>query len=207
MKDEKGFTLIEAIVVIAVLAILAGTLVPLAIKNIEDSKLSAAQADVKAIVAAITNLNKDTSRYPHQPDSGDYLTNHLYVLYSGESISEPAYEFAGGGTSGFTGRREPMAHHLIRNKPNGTGTEYANWKGPYLAADRYDQWGMSYYITVIGYAHCISNYAWPYVWVISAGPDQKLTTSSHGSSNGMLSGDDIGLLIHQGDTSFPCDPD
>ncbi len=211
LVNTKGFTLMEAIVVIAVLSILAGALVPLAIKNIDDSKISAAKADVKAIAAAITNLRYHTGKYPHLPDSGDYYTNHLYLIYSGKQFAPPTYGFSD--TSGYTNtsRNDALFRHLIQNKPGATN-HYDNWEGPYLASDKLDPWGRSYLVTVIGYAHCLSNYEWPYVWVISAGPDTRLDTSarvggSHGAPDGQLAGDDIGLLIYQGSTQAPCRPE
>lgn len=211
INNSKGFTLIEAIVVIAVLSILAGALVPLAIKNIDDSKIAAAKADVKAIAAAITNLRYHTGKYPHLPDSGDYYTNHLYLIYSSKQFVQPTYGFSD--TSGYTNmsRNEPLFNHLIQNKP-GASNHYDNWGGPYLASDKLDPWGRSYIVTVIGYAHCLNNYGWPYVWVISAGPDTRLDTSasvggSNGAPDGQLAGDDVGLLIYQGSTSAPCQPE
>ena len=143
--------------------------------------------------------------YPHLADDGTYIDG-LYVLFSGETIREPTYNFSSGGTSGFTSKREPLAHHLIRNKPFGS-VKYSNWKGPYLASDKYDQWGHSYLITVIGYSHCVKNYSWPYVWVISAGPDGVLETSSYIGNSGVLVGDDIGFLIYTGSTQPPCEPE
>jgi len=61
---EKGFTLVELLVVIAIFGILAAIILPSAFKAIEKSKVAAAEADYRAIKAAVLNAYTDTGIWP-----------------------------------------------------------------------------------------------------------------------------------------------
>ena len=52
-SNKKGFTLVELIVVIAIMAILAAVLVPTITNKINDAKESAAKSDMSAVANAI----------------------------------------------------------------------------------------------------------------------------------------------------------
>src|SRR5713226_2030308 len=64
MKESRGFTLIEMVVVLAVIAILAAILVPIVTSYIERARVDAATNDVKKIAAAIIQFNTDTKVWP-----------------------------------------------------------------------------------------------------------------------------------------------
>ena len=70
MKRNGGFTLIEVIVVIAVVAILAAILTPSITRNIEDSKISRTKNEVQVIAAAIAGLYKDVGNWPYTNADG-----------------------------------------------------------------------------------------------------------------------------------------
>ena len=199
MKDEKGFTLIEAIVVIAVLAILAGTLVPLAIKNIEDSKLSAATEDVRTLSSALTNFIANTGEYPTRNNTG--AKNTLYALYSGNPANFPNDSTPGGYWTQDRVYDEPLRDHLIQNGgdryPAWDSNSRIGWHGPYIAKDGLDPWGNNYFVGVIGFWYNDTNPGSDYkeVWVLSAGPDADIQTAREDSE--IPSGsDDIGVIIY-----------
>ena len=79
---RRGFTLIEMIVVIAVIAVLASIITPMIAKYLEDSKISRAVSDVKMIGAAIGDFYKDNARWPIFIDPTIPLTesNSLLLL-------------------------------------------------------------------------------------------------------------------------------
>ena len=79
MRKEKGFTLIELIVVIAVIGILAAITMPNAFKAIQKAKIQKAMKDMKTIAAAAMQHYVDTGRWPppinNPPYGAGFLTN------------------------------------------------------------------------------------------------------------------------------------
>ncbi|OIQ10976.1 prepilin-type N-terminal cleavage/methylation domain-containing protein [Neomoorella thermoacetica] len=69
-RDQRGFTLVELLVVIAIIGILAAIIAPNAFKAIENSKVAAAEADYKAIKAAVLNFYTDTGKWPDSNANG-----------------------------------------------------------------------------------------------------------------------------------------
>lgn len=67
LKNKKGFTLIELIVVVAIIGILVALLVPSVNGYIEKAKIAVAQADVKAVDLAVTlaTLDAEVNATPH----------------------------------------------------------------------------------------------------------------------------------------------
>ena len=200
LEGSKGFTLIEAIVVISVLAILAGTLIPLAIKNIEDSKISATTEDTRTLASSVTNFISNTGRFPIRNGSG---SDQLLALYSGswsdlpqQSLPNGTFTSPGSGWSDGTWS-DSIFNHLVSNGgdryPAWNPSARSGWHGPYLAKNGLDPWGNSYLIGVIGFWYKDTNPTYDKVWILSAGPDRTVQTSNQVSS---LAGDDIGLIIY-----------
>ena len=56
-QNEKGFTLVELVVVIAILVVLAALMVPRIIGNVEDAKRASAIGDARTIASEIATYN------------------------------------------------------------------------------------------------------------------------------------------------------
>lgn len=185
-QRPSGFTLIEAAVAIAVVAILSGIVVPLVIKNIQDSQLARAKNDVQVIAAAVASQLKDTGARPSTAVSswadgsgsktwastaaatvgGVTLTSatpntftNLFCTAATSSVDNPQKLFFGATTT------------------NTKNSEFA-YKGPYLANDvaaKTDPWGNPYII--FGYSGTNAANNGP-IWVVSAGPNGLLSSGT-----------------------------
>ncbi|MCA9003370.1 MAG: type II secretion system protein GspG [Planctomycetes bacterium] len=71
---KSGFTLIEMIVTIAILALLAGIATPLVTRQVEKGRIARAQADCDAIVKAIYMYHVEFGKYP-SGSQGDATLN------------------------------------------------------------------------------------------------------------------------------------
>ena len=63
-RPAAGFTLIEILVVIAVIAILASVVTPLVFQNVGDAKVSAARAQIEIFATALDTYRLDNDYYP-----------------------------------------------------------------------------------------------------------------------------------------------
>ena len=70
-KNNKGFSLVELIIVIAIMAILAGALAPALIKYIAKSRRSTDVSNAQTIATAVTNALSVEAAYD-AAEAGDY---------------------------------------------------------------------------------------------------------------------------------------
>lgn len=61
---DAGFTLIEILVVIAVIAILASIVTPMVFRNVGDAKSSSARAQIEILATALDSYRLDNDFYP-----------------------------------------------------------------------------------------------------------------------------------------------
>jgi len=163
--NKKGFTLIEMVVVLAVIAILAAILVPEIAKHITDSKITRTVNEEQVITAAIMMLNKDTGKWPRTNANGP--AGNLDRILSGLPGDAVATGVQAGSRAGATnwgsyGSTKYLRDFLFFNNPdddqgpnnqNQTGQDYPisgqfAWKGPYLDKEGFvDPWGNQYVIS------------------------------------------------------------
>jgi prepilin-type N-terminal cleavage/methylation domain-containing protein len=74
--ERKGFTLIELMIVIAIIIILAAIAIPNYLRMTERAKVSAIESDMKAIGTALEAYNTDWTHYP-DTNSWDDCKNEL----------------------------------------------------------------------------------------------------------------------------------
>ena len=70
-KDHKGFTLVEVIVVLVILAIMAAVLIPSLIGYIDKSRENAIVSETRSVVTAVQALASE--KYAKQNDTGVYV--------------------------------------------------------------------------------------------------------------------------------------
>ncbi|MBA4372835.1 MAG: hypothetical protein C0402_08210 [Thermodesulfovibrio sp.] len=175
IKSKEGFTLIEVIVVAGIIAVLAGILVPIIFKEIDEAKITRANADVKSISTAIMVLKKDTGSWPVSAGCVPTVT-----LLNG-SGAIPVFSIAANwDQSSFN-----SFSNYISTDDNGCWP--GAWKGPYMASVNADPWGNAYLSNA---SEFLTDGA--AVWILSAGPDGTVDT---GRGANALSGDDIGMRI------------
>jgi general secretion pathway protein G len=119
LRKEDGFTLIELIIVVAIIAILGAVVTPNILKAIESSRVVAVVADSKSIQSAALAYHADTGAWPESTASSE----------SGES--------------GETGGKDPG----LAEKPS-EGSDLEGWNGPYLDRwPEKNPWGGTYTLT------------------------------------------------------------
>ena len=63
-KKQKGFTLIEIMVVVVIIGILIGLVAPNIVGNVDEARVVAAKADISTLVDALERYYMDNSTYP-----------------------------------------------------------------------------------------------------------------------------------------------
>lgn len=170
LKHEGGFTLIEMIVVVAIIAALAAILVPIVSSELADAETTKAVGDCQRIGAAVTQYIKDTRTFPTGP-GGDNSVRWL----RGDGTQPTTNPFDDGTDA-----------TLVSFLTAGTTNGGALWNGPYMQEVGADPWGNCYIVNVHGY------YSGEYVWVLSAGPNGDFDTDQTDTA---LQVDDIGIMI------------
>jgi general secretion pathway protein G len=61
---ERGFTLIEIMVVVIIIGLLAAVIVPQVINKVDEARISKAKADIQSLETALTMFRLDNSKYP-----------------------------------------------------------------------------------------------------------------------------------------------
>jgi len=84
MKSKSAFTLIELLIVVAIIAILAAIAVPNFLEAQTRSKVSRAKADMRSVVTAIEAYRTDANRYPPTQQSQEsryaFLTSPIAYI-------------------------------------------------------------------------------------------------------------------------------
>ena len=118
-KRKAGFTIIEILVVVAVIAMIAALIIASLNGAREKARISKARGDISSIVKAINILEGDAGEWPGHTTSDDLGVSGADVF----DLSQP-----GAG--------------LVES--DGT---YQRWSGPYIPAVGVDPWGNNYFFT------------------------------------------------------------
>ena len=189
MRSKKGFTLIEMVVVLAVIAILAAILTPTITRYIENARVRRAENDCRAIAGAIAKFNADVGEWPiwEVGTVTGYDDASYEVLYSpGDAPFDS--------TKGWSADIDSLAAQLNNNSPGYLTTgRHRRWQGPYLPDLSEDPWGNQYQVNVASLAPGTTAQA---IFVLSAGPNEYIETGyAQGIVTPVLSGDDIWCRI------------
>ncbi len=189
-RQEFGFTLLEVVVVLAVLVILVTILTPMVSRLVEEARVTRAELEVVNIGQAIRNFNKATGKWPiFKSGVGITTSSDYYEILLGPGTLPSATDSEWLPALNERGDLEDI---LGRNVPGyGTAGRFA-WRGPYVQELGDDPWGNAYLVSAENLRFGVQKAG----MVISAGPNGQIETTfdqNIGSGAGAVTigGDDI----------------
>ncbi|MFT5239715.1 MAG: general secretion pathway protein G [Candidatus Promineifilaceae bacterium] len=120
--ERRGFTLVEIMVVVAIIGLLAAIAIPSFSKARLNAQMSRAQNDLRVLATAFEQLSMDTGQWP-----GGYSTDVPFP----------------GGANEFEDLRLGIVGLMTND-----GTFNARWNGPYVEKMPVDPWGSDYWFDI-----------------------------------------------------------
>jgi len=117
-ESERGFTLIELMVVIVIIGILAAYIAPRFIGRTEDAKINAAKAQIRSFETGLKLFKLDTGFYPSSEQGLDALVNKP----SGGKVPE-RYK-RGGYLESAKVPNDPWGNPYLYESPGSHGFDY-----------------------------------------------------------------------------------
>jgi prepilin-type N-terminal cleavage/methylation domain-containing protein len=182
-RTTAGFTLMEIMVVIIVIAVLASVAGPMIGSITDQGRASATKSKLSALKSALMAYNGDVGRYPFVGTSANAGTSAAYTA---------AWSSDGAGATDYFSNTYDC-NVLMASVSFSTAmciTNYSRrWKGPYMDSDptdfMYDSWGerIQYFYYNKG------------IWLRSKGPDMTNEACLTTVTSPSYDGDDILLSI------------
>ena len=132
-KKSSGFTLIEMLVVLAIIGLLAGLVGPRLFSKVDTSKVQTAQTQVKMLKGALETLRLDIGRFPTQSEGLALLNtapsaDDIRAKWKGPYLDEALppdpwgnpYQYA---VPGAAGRPFSLYSYGADGKPGGEGID------------------------------------------------------------------------------------
>lgn len=184
-RKRKGFTLIEMVVVLAIIASLAAFLTPMVLDYIKEGRLRTAQNDVQQIASGITNFYRDLGTWPVHTAVPLRASNATLKILSTDGTapsinSSLTWDVANSVATLKNSVHDGYVGTTTTNTYSGNVNTPYSWKGPYLSDFKADPWGNKYYVIVEGLQPTSSNTA----YVISGGPNGQLDTTQFQTATG-----------------------
>ena len=211
--DRSGFTLIEIVIAVAIVAIFAAAMSPMVFRHLEDAKISKAQNESEVIATAVLSYFKDVGKWPITNANGP-AGNGINRVVSSTKMATGNGPGAASGASkwGSYGTTKPLGDYLYFNNPDndssptGASANQANqdwptsgtgaWRGPYLESYSFeDPWGNAYVINSHYFQGRYTGSIRHKVFALSAGPNGLWETGFTDSASEEIQGDDIGTVI------------
>jgi len=217
MRSELGVSLIEATIVLAVVAVLSGIAAPTVSRTLATSRITRATTDVAAIRTAIDSFVSGNSFAPFTSngantggediemlvsDGDTPLLNTAISALGGNNVAwdDPVTAFASYGATAID--VDHLENHLALNfAPSGAAyaTGATGWRGAYINSPiDPDPWGNRYAVNVAYLRTLTTND----VFVLCAGPDEEVDTQFLFTTGGAFPGDDDIMNIIRRDSGL-----
>lgn len=190
-KGKEGFTLMEVVITLSVIAILTAIMVPIISNNIQSARFTRASSDVTTIGKAMVEFRKDTAQWPAYEAGGasnqllfsDHDANNDWTPDNSTIPMGPGWNIA-------VGQRLSLEYNLVTNSSGlynqgPRADDLPSWNGPYLSETRVDPWGAPYVVN----SHWLftdtdpgtPGFQYNSAYVFSAGPGSVLETAFGGA--------------------------
>ncbi|MBK8231866.1 MAG: hypothetical protein IT349_18360 [Candidatus Eisenbacteria bacterium] len=178
-RRTGGFTMIEAIVIVAVIAIIGGILTPMVIKEVAKAKISRSRADMEALATAFNEYYVDTSYWP-EAANGSQNTQVDLVGF--------ACMFTN--AQNLVGWDGPYLERAVRQN----NVQVVSYTANSTYYGTIDQWGRPFRV-FYGAVGSGNGGAGGAIALVSGGPNKTINTNAANALSGVATSDDLVKIV------------